>query len=346
MDLRQTLKALCKAEGVSGEEQTAAQVAMQLLHAYKDEVLMDDIHNVNGVIQPPKPGQKTVLLDAHIDQIGLIVTHIDDRGFLKVANCGGVDRRLLLGQEVRVLSRTPVSGVVAVSPLLGEKKAPQMEEVLIDVGMSQKEACASIQVGDRVLLESEFCTLLGDRVSSMALDDRSGVACILDTLSKLNARGKLSGDGLPYGLTVLFSSQEETGEIGAKIGGYTLHPDIAIALDVSFAHTPDANEFKCGKMGKGVMIGIAPSLTKEISDTFLRLAREQQIPHQVEVMGGTTGTNADALGIQRGGMQTGLLSIPQKYMHTPIEVVDLADMESVSDLLTAYLLQLDGGVQA
>lgn len=336
MNVAQITQALCNAVGVAGAENSASQIALDFLKQYAPDAYIDDFHNVIGVVRKPQKGEKTVLLDAHIDEIGMIVTHIDENGFLKVANCGGVDRRLLLGQQVLIHAENPLVGIVSTLPphLTGgdEKKVPEMEEILIDVGMNRQQAEKVISPGDRVTIASEFRRLAGSRVSSKSLDDRCGVASILAALELLQ------GKELHCGLTVVFSSQEETGERGAQIAGYSQNPDVAIALDVSFAHTPDASVYKCGVMGKGTMIGIAPTLDRDISKRFIQLAKDHEIPYQLEVMGGTTGTNADILGVVRGGARTGLLSIPQKYMHTPIEVVDLKDMESTAKLLSCYLL--------
>lgn len=336
MELVELLENLCAAPGIAGAENGASQLALQYLKRHANTAYIDDFNNVIGIIRKPLEGEKTVLLDAHIDEIGMIVTSIDRQGFLRVANCGGVDRRLLLGQQVTIYAKEPVPGIVATLPphLTGsdDRKVPEAEEILIDIGRNKEEAEKIVRPGDRVAINSVFHKLLGNRVSSRALDDRSGVAAILMALEQI--RGKT----LSCGVSVLFSAQEETGERGAAIAGYALDPDIAISIDVSFAHTPDAPEHRCGKMGNGVMIGIAPTLNRDISDRFVKLAQAVEIPYQLEVMGGTTGTNADTIGIQRGGIQTGLLSIPQKYMHTPIEMIDLKDLKAVSNLLAAYLL--------
>lgn len=336
MELLEVIRNLCSAPGVSGCEGNAASVAEDYLRAYAPDARTDSFHNVIGVVNKPKEGQKTILLDAHIDEIGLVVTHIDELGFLKVTGCGGVDRRLILGQSVTIFGKVPIKGIVStIPPHLSSaddsKKVPEIDAVTIDIGMNKEEAQQVISLGDRALFHSQFSSLMGNRVSSRALDDRAGVAAILRALDLLK------GKELPCGLTVLFSSQEETGEKGAEMASYRIAPDIAVAVDVSFAATPDATEHKCGKMGNGVMIGIAPSLTKGISQRFAALAEQEQIPYQLEVMGGNSGTNADVIGVQQGGVQTGLLSIPLKYMHTPVEVVDLNDIESVAQLLACYL---------
>jgi putative aminopeptidase FrvX len=338
MELKERIKTLCSAPGIAGYEYGASAAALQMLREFAPDAEMDAFYNVTGVVRPPKDGEPMILLDAHIDEIGMIVTHIDSNGFLKVSSCGGVDRRLVLGQEVVVYGKKELSGVIAATPphlssSSDEMKTPEVESVLIDIGMNREQARSVVSLGDRVSIRSCFQTLCGTRITSKALDDRCGVAIILEVLQRIQNMP------LSCGLSILFSSQEETGEKGAQIAGYRMKPDIAVALDVSFAHTPDADEYKCGKMGNGVMIGIAPTLDQQIYQDFVRIAEDKKIPYQTEVMGRTTGTNADNLGLLRGGVRTGLLSIPLKYMHTPVEVIDLADCESVAALLSEYLLQ-------
>lgn len=344
MNLKEKIEILCAAPGIAGYEYGASAAALQLLKEYAPDAQMDAFYNVTGIVREPKEGEKTILLDAHIDEIGMIVTHVDANGFLKVAGCGGVDRRLVLGQEVTVYGKQEISGVIAAMPPhlssgADEKKVPEIESVLIDIGRTREQAKSIVSLGDRVGIRSEFQQLLGNRVSSKALDDRCAVAIILEVLQRLQ------GKELHCGLSVLFSSQEETGEKGARIAGYRMKPDLAVALDVSFAHTPDADEYKCGKMGKGVMVGISPTLDRQMCSDFVRIAQQKGIPYQTEVMGGTTGTNADSIGTLRGGVRMGLLSIPLKYMHTPVEVIDLGDCESVAVLLTEYLMQFGKGAQ-
>ncbi|MBR4306261.1 MAG: M42 family peptidase, partial [Ruminiclostridium sp.] len=149
---------------------------------------------------------------------------------------------------------------------------------------------------------------------------------------------------LKYNLDVSFTSQEETGERGAKIAAFNLNPDICLEMDVSFAYTPDSERHKCGELGKGVMIGVAPSLSKRLSKELIAIAKEKEIPYSLEVMGGETGTNADAIGVAKGGAECGTLSIPLRYMHTPVEVVDPKDIEAIGRLI--YEFAKEGEVSA
>jgi putative aminopeptidase FrvX len=334
METLQLLESLCTAHGVSGSEHAAAEVAMNALKPYAESVWSDDYANVYAHIRSAKEGEPTLLLEAHLDEIGLVVTGITADGFLKVAACGGIDRRLLLAQEVLVLGKEPISGIVStIPPHLsdgGEDKAPEVSDISIDIGCTKEEAEQLVEPGDVVVFPSGFHVLSETRVSSKALDDRSGCAAILIALERLKD-AKLS-----CGLDVLFSVQEEVGLRGAKMGGWNCHPDCAISVDVSFATTPDAKPYTTFPLGEGALIGRSPFLSKSVTNRLIELAKEEQIPYHLEVMGGSTGTNADALQVIRGGVSAGLVSIPQRYMHTPVEMIDLRDLDAVANLLAAY----------
>lgn len=325
---------LSKANGVAGAELTASELAKKELSKYMP-VSVDALGNVTGKLQ----GSGThILLDAHIDQIGMIVTSIDDDGFIKIDKCGGMDKRILAAHEVTVWGKKPLFGVVtSTPPHLSSKedtgKAKDFDEIAIDVGLSKDKATALIRPGDRVTLNGKQQRLLGNRICSPALDDRAGVASILRCLELLkNKRHHCQ-------ISVLFSVQEETGGSGAYTGGYTAAADESIAVDVSFAYAPDMPREKCGEMGKGTMLGISPILDHEMGRALEKVAKEKEIPMQFEVMGGKTGTNADSIQLSREGTKMALLSIPLKNMHTSIEIIDLQDVESTARLMAEYILE-------
>jgi putative aminopeptidase FrvX len=336
-EIKNNLKELCLSVGVAGLENSASQKAAELLKQYTDEVTIDHFGNVIGMIHSKNQNAKTLLLDAHIDEIGMIVTSIDDKGFVKVANCGGMDRRLFAAQEVTIHgAKKDIIGVIGSKPPHLEKddeakQVPDVENIFIDVGYTKEQAEQYIALGDRVTINSTFQELLNNRVSVKAMDDRSGVTAILEALRLLK------GKELDVNLAILFSAREEIGGMGARVASYNISPDYAIAVDVSFAYTSDAEEHKCGKMGKGVMIGVSAFLDKQMSDDLIQLAKEKEIPYQIEVITGrSTGTNADDILITKGGVRTAVLSIPEKYMHTPIEMVEIGDIEAVAKLIAEY----------
>lgn len=347
MEVKDILYGLTNAYGVSGDENCASALAKKYLKQYTSNIEVDSFNNVIGYIGRHGEGKKTLLLDAHIDEIGMIVTYIDDEGFLKISNCGGVDRRILLASQVIVHSSITgerLVGVITSKPphlKKGDegKKPPEIDDISIDVGLSAERARELIALGDRVTIHSESRQLLNDRFCSKAMDDRSGVAAILWAIELLSREygGNLDDVSLPFNLVVLFSSLEEVNTGGATIAAYKINADEALVVDVSFAHTFDAPEHKCGKMGDGAMIGIAPTLDRGLSERLIKLGKEKNIPYQIEVMAGKTSTNADAISISRDGTRACTISIPLRYMHTPIETLQISDIESVSTLIAEYI---------
>ncbi len=336
MNLKETTMSLADAYGVSGDEINAAELALSYLKEYTDDCFIKN-GNVIGNFGKREQGKPHILIDAHIDQIGFVVSYITDDGFLKIANCGGIDRRLLLAQQVLIAGRENVNGVICSIPPHLEKhdsKVPDLDDICIDIGMTKEEAEKVISLGDKVLFRQKSAEMLGDRITGAALDDRCGVAAILYAVDMLK------NEALHCSYTVLFSTQEEVGERGAKIGVYDINPDIALAVDVSFALTADDSELKCGKMGKGCMIGFAPTLDRKLSRQLAEIAEKNNLPYQREIMSGETGTNADRFSVNCGGIKACTLSIPLKYMHTPVEVISLSDVENTAKLIAAYIKEV------
>lgn len=328
MDLETTIKTLADTPGVSGDETEASELALSCLKNYTADC---EIKNGNVVGHFGIKGKKPhILIDAHIDRIGFVVTYITDDGFLKISGCGGIDRRLLLAQEVTVLGKERVSGVIcAIPPHLesDESSVPEISDVFVDVGMTKERAEQLISLGDKIVFAARCEKMHGDRITGAALDDRCGVAAVLRAVDILKE------DTLGCEVTALFSVQEEVGERGAKIAAFEIDPDIALAVDVSFALTPDDSEIKCGKLGGGCMIGFAPTLDRELSEKAVQIAEKHGISYQREIMNGETGTNADRFSVNKGGAKAVTLSIPLKYMHTPVEVISLADVENTARLI-------------
>ena len=333
MDIRSTVVSLSEISGTSGSESKAAQLALGMLREYcPDAEIING--NVTGKFGVHREGLPSLLLDAHIDQIGFAVTYITDDGFIKVGNIGGIDRRLLPAQPVVVHGSRDIKGVIcSVPPHLtsGGSEVLEMDDVAIDTGLTKEELEKLISLGDSVTFDVTCRDLIGSRITGGALDDRCGVASILYALELLK------DSDLAYNVTVLFSTQEEVGERGAKIGAFEITPDIALAVDVSFAYAIGEEESKCGYLGKGPMIGISPSLSREISEELINTAKSADIPYQIEVMSGLTGTNADRFSVNRCGAKACTVSIPLRNMHTPVEVIDLTDVEQTAKLLAAYI---------
>ncbi len=335
--MKQLLKTLCEASGAGGFSDIS-QTIVSLVKPYADEVTVDTLGSVTAIRRCGKKEAPLLLLEAHMDEIGFIVTHVDDDGFVHVSNCGGIDRRVLAASEVTLLTDPVCDGVFCSTPphLAGEDdKIKPLEDMGIDVGLLPKEAKQRIPKGTRGVFRAHFEELGEHLVCAKALDDRAGCAAVIRAMALLKS-ASLSCD-----VAAVFAVQEEIGGAGATTASFAMCPAAAIATDVSFAQTPDAPSHKCGQLGKGAMLGMAPSLDAALTACIRAIAEEQHLDLQYEVMGGSTGTDADSIVTTQCGVPTALLSIPQRYMHTPIEVVDVRDVESVACLMAGIA---QGGV--
>lgn len=332
MDVRQILKDLTVGAGVSGCEYEIAPTAEKYLEKY-GRVHIDTLGNV--ILEKDGKGDG-ILLDAHTDMVGMIVTSITPEGFLRVDACGHIDTRPLGAQQVTIHGKEPLVGVVISTPPHlqkgdGEHNGMKMSDVLIDTGLPKEKVLELVGLGDRVTVNSEFTQLLGDRASCCALDDRAGMASLIYAMEILEEKG------CDKKVTVSFSTREEVGGSGAKTAAFNASAKELIAVDVSFADTPDSNSEECGELSKGPMIGVSSSLDYEMSQKFIDTAEKCGIPYQLEIMGGRTGTNADSMTVAKGGFVSGLISIPLRYMHTGIEVVSVADVENTGRLIAEYI---------
>lgn len=333
MDIKKIITALTAGEGVSGNEQTLTK-AEELLSAYA-QVHRDSLGSVIGTMGE---GKTHIMLDAHLDRIGLIVTAIDDSGFLRVDKCGGCDARVLSAATVTVWGKMPIFGVVTSTPphlakAEAASKAPTFDEIYIDTGLDAQALKKIVSVGDRITIDAPVISLTDNIITGSALDDRIGVAALLRVADILNEKKP------DVKVTFIFSAQEETTEAGAKTGAFAISPDEAIAVDVSFGNAPGISDSKCGKLGDGGMICISPSLSNEMTNELMSIADKKGIKYQNEVCPSSTGTNADVISVSKSGIKTGLVSIPLRNMHTQAELADINDIESVAQIIASYIIE-------
>ncbi len=332
--IRDELKKLCCACGVAGQKEIA-ETAMEMLRPLTDSCALDAMGNVLAIRKGTDPHGKTVLLEAHLDEIGFFVTDIDDLGFVHVTAAGGIDSRVLAAQAVMVHGKEVYYGIFCSVPphlIKNDSVLPSLEDMGIDVGMTAEKARACIPLGSCVSFAPAFEAMGDTTVSAKALDDRAGVAAILHCLRKLPSSKAT--------VAIALSTQEELGCRGAGVAARQLCPDMALVTDVSFACANGENPRQCGKLGEGPMVGISPILQDNITDKLLHLAADNTIPVQFEVMGGSTGTDADTISKELTGIPTGLLSIPLRYMHTPVEMADLRDVAAVGELMAAFIREV------
>ncbi|MBR7071231.1 MAG: M20/M25/M40 family metallo-hydrolase [Clostridia bacterium] len=328
-NLQQDLLALSRAVG-AGSVRGAAETAVGLLSPYADCETTDNLTvfaTVNGACN------RTLLLDAHLDEVSMIVTDIDENGFLTVSACGGLDLRALPARPVTVHGRQEIPAVFcSVPPHLsdGDPSFDRIADLKIDTLLGA-EAKKVIAVGDTVSFRAEPVPLSDTRITGKSLDNRASVAVLVELARRFSAEKP------PMNLCFVLSAQEELGLRGIRTAAHRVQPDEAVVLDVSFADGVGISPLDCGNMGKGAMIGYSPVLERKISKKLTRLAQDHKIPYQIEVMDGHTGTNADAVSLVGNGIPTGLVSIPLRNMHTDVETVDLSDLKSVCDLIEHYI---------
>ena len=328
MELLSLIFDLCSAHGVSGSETAAKEILEKYCAAPLHKMPCGSYYAVLG----DPDAEKTVLLDAHLDRIGFMITDIDDMGFVKVDRVGGVDTRVL--QNTVLVAENGLKGAVCcLPPHLSdgkEDKATPISKTWVDFGLPAEEVKRSLRLGDVLTFAAPPKKLLGDKITSPALDDRCGVAALLRAAELIDTDA--------CRVVLLFSSQEETFGTGAKTGAFALDADEAVAVDVSFASQPEVSGLygKIG-LGKGPMICISSVTDRQMSRTLTELARREGIPYQLEPIAGSTGTNADGIAVTKGGVRTAVVSVPQRYMHTPVEVISLADVENTARLLAAYV---------
>lgn len=335
MEVQKILETLAGAKGPSGFEQPVAKTAQALLAPYVDETYFGRLGSLVGVRRCGKPNARKVLLDAHLDEIGLMVTGIEE-GFLRFTEIGGVDPRMLPDREVTVLCDEPLLGVIACLPphvqtAKDHDKAMPMEELYIDVGLSQEEAERRIPIGTPITYRCG-CFFMGDgRVCGKSMDDR---ACFT---ALLRCAELLRDEPLDVDLYIMGSSREEVNGAGAVCGAFAIAPDACVAVDVTHGDSPDAPKEKTFQLGGGPVVGLGPNCVKRLSTALREAAKAQDIPIQLEVMTGHTGTNAWGVQVAREGIATAVLSVPLRYMHTPVEVLELDDVENTARLLAAFV---------
>ena len=334
------LKKLSNAHGVSGSEESLHAVIRKELKGCVDEIYDDRMGNLIAV----KKGNKfRVMLAAHMDEIGLSVKYIDDKGFIRFAALGGWYAPTLYNQRVILHgSEGPLYGVIGGKPphMMDEderKKGVKIEDMFIDVGAINREEVENfgISVGTPVTIDREFSRLANSRVTGKAFDNRAGVAMLIKTLQQVKS---------PFTIYGVFTVQEEVGLKGARTSAYALDPDVAIATDVTIPGDHPGIEMKDApvEMGKGPVVTILDAsgrglIAHKAVVAWLRdVAEEHKIPVQFEVGTGGT-TDATAIHLTKGGIPSTTLSIPSRYIHSPVEILDLLDLEASVELLVAAL---------
>lgn len=346
MDIR-FLEKLLDAPGPSGFEVRPARAWREEASSFADRVHVDVSGNSIAALNPD--GGPRVMLAGHVDEIGLQVTHIDDDGILYVDEIGGWDPQVLVGQRVRILgSAGEVPGVVgkkAIHLMKDEErsKAVKTKELWVDVGASSRDETKELglRVGDPMVIDADLVRLAGGRIASRAIDNRIGAYVVLEALRLL-----AESPGHPAATFAVATAQEEIGYQGggARSSAYALEPDVALVVDVTFStDVPDVPKKELGdhRLGGGPVLSRGSAAHPVVFDRLVEAAEAEGIDYTIQAAPKATRTDADGIHLVRAGIPTGLVSVPNRYMHSPNEVVSLDDLESTARLLAAFVRALD-----
>jgi len=337
------LKQLVETPSPSGFEQPAQELVRREVAAIADEVTTDVHGNVTAVLNPTADFR--VMLAGHVDEIGMMVTHVSDKGYIHCSAIGGVDVTLVPGQRVHVHNeRGAVVGVVgkkAIHLLTEEerRRTPRLHDLWIDIGAKdRKDALKAVAVGDPITFAVPFAHLRNDIVVCHGFDDKVGTFVVAETLRLL------AGKPLRVAVHGVSTVQEELGLRGARTSAYRIDPQVGIAIDVTHASDfpgVEAKELGEVSLGGGPVLHRGANINPVVGDRLIKTARRKRIPHQMQAAPHATGTDANAIQISRSGVAAALVSIPNRYMHTPVEVVSLKDLENAARLLAEFILALD-----
>jgi endoglucanase len=340
--MRDYLRRLLETASPSGFEVEAARVWRAEAETFADEVSVDSNGNSFAHLRGDGP---RVMIEGHIDEIGVIISHIDEQGFLWFGPIGGWDDQVLVGQRIRVLgSNGPVVGVIGKKPIhqmdaADREKVSKIKSLWIDIGAKDAaDARSRVRVGDPGVIEQPLLELSGDLIACRGIDDRIGSAIALEALRYLAQGQRANAD-----VWAVAPVQEEIGLWGAMTSAYHLDPAVAIAIDVTHATDhPDADVRGQGlvKLGGGPSLARGSAVNTRVFELLVEAAEADGIPYQIEASGRSTGTDADSIARVRSGVPTGLVSIPNRYMHSPGEMISLTDLDNCAKLIAAFARRL------
>jgi putative aminopeptidase FrvX len=343
------LERLLDAAGPSGFETRPARVWREEAEGFADRVTVDV--SGNSVAELNSKGSPRVMLAGHIDEIGLQITHIDEKGFLFVDEIGGWDAQVVVGQRVTILGRDQdVAGVVGKKPIHliqpdERSKASKVKELWVDIGATSRAHAQKlgVRVGDPMVLANKMLRLAGDRIASRAIDNRIGAYVVLEALRALAKRKPKAS------VAAVATAQEEIGYTGggARTSAYALDPQVALVVDVTFStDVPDIEKKELGEheIGGGPVLSRGSAAHPVVFDRLVAAAEAAKIPYTIQAQPKATRTDADAIFLSRAGVPTGLISIPNRYMHSPNELISMSDVKHAITLIETFVRRLDGKV--
>ncbi len=339
MTASQYLEILDKEVGVSGSEHMIRETVVGLFSKFCSQVTVDALGNVIGVKKGKNPSAPSLMIEAHMDELGFMVSDITEEGSLKFVPIGGFDPKILPGTEVTVWGKEKLFGVIGATPphlITDRSKATKLDELCIDTGYCAEKIKGLVSIGDIITFNTSYTKLADNMVAARCIDDRGGLAIVLKTLELL------SGFELENDIIAVATVQEEVGLRGAKTAAAHIQPGCAIAIDVCHATSPGVSEdaFPCGK---GPVITMGPNLHSKMTRKLIELSKRDNLDIQIEVCGGDTGTDAWEIQVAGYGVPTALLSVPIRYMHSNYEVADTQDMETSAKLIASFAASLKEG---
>jgi len=338
------LKRMLSLSGLSGHEGPAREVIAETWRPLVDELAVSRLGSLHGLRRGEDSGARQgprprIMIAAHMDAIGMMVTAVD-QGLLRITDVGGIDSRILPGTLVTVHGRRDLPAVVVQPPdrLLppnARGKAVEIRYLLVDTGLLPDEVAQVVRVGDLVSFAQAPLELAGEVLAGHSIDNRASVAALTYALDELQ-RMRHTWD-----VWAVATVQEEVGLIGAATSTFDIRPDIAVAIDVTFARGPGAGDYRSHPFGKGIPLGWGPNIHPALYRAFRDLAEREEIPVRMDVMPHHSGTDAFAMQVTAEGVPSMVLSIPIRYMHTPVEVVQIKDIRRVGQLLAAFISRLE-----
>lgn len=343
MKLLGIVKSLFQLASPSGHEETIAKALKEYVMNYVDSIAEDAIGNlICTKYGKDSQTNKTIMFVAHMDEIGMMVTYIEESGYIRFTRIGGVDLMLLKGRNVKIIhGDKEILGVIGATPIHmrrnGNNKDLEESDLWIDIGITDKEEVERlISIGDCIVIDAPLVDLPNQLISSRACDNKAGVVSLIRMLDLIK------DDALGNNIVAVFSVQEEVGLRGAKTATYSVSPDVCIAVDVAHATDyPTVNKSKYGdaRIGKGPVIPVGSDLTPCIQKKLKNISQSLGLNYQLLALSGYSGTDVNAAQVSRAGCATGLISIPCRYMHSPVEVVSLSDIENVAQILAEFCRQ-------
>jgi len=339
-NLSKFLIELVSSPGLSGYEAPVRQLIEEAWEPLTDELSTSRLGSLHGLLRGTSPDPRPeILLATHMDAIGLMVSKITD-GFLRLSEIGGLDHRVLPGQLVTVHGRDELPGVIVQPPAhllppdIGKGPVP-LENLLVDTGLFPDEVAKKVRIGDLISFAQEPIKMGKGILAGHSLDNRASVAALTHCLDLLGKRTHA------WDVWAVATVQEEETMAGALTSAYQLRPKLAVAIDVTWAQGPDTPKHKTYPLGKGITLGWGPNIHPRVQKAFTEVADQQEIPYKLEAMPRHSGTDAYALQIARQGIPTMVVSIPLRYMHTPVEIIAMKDVKRAGRLLAEFITTLE-----